>query len=261
LLHGINLSPQFWLTDSVFIEHGPCYALSLPGHEPAAFPGGFAAEALTAELIARVLTGAIRGLVGDRPVTLAGISTGGFAALDIAAHTPGIARRVVSISGFAQGTWTGGLGVYQWLVRRGWVGKLLVKGGFALGRRSRKAFRDQVWPYFVADRQAFYTYPQLEVLIDNIYPNWKTHDLDAVILYYIAMPNTDISALLPRITAPTLALTGDRDPVVPPAQSRLIAQSIPNAELAVIQGAGHVLFAERPAEYERAIDSWLRKTS
>jgi hypothetical protein len=39
LLHGITTSVHLWTPDqtSLFVERGPCYALSLPGHYPAAF--------------------------------------------------------------------------------------------------------------------------------------------------------------------------------------------------------------------------------
>jgi pimeloyl-ACP methyl ester carboxylesterase len=125
LIHGINSSVRFWGQDQIpaFLEQGPCYALSLPGHYPAAFPPGFQKEQLTAERIARVLAAAILELVGDRPVTLAGFSTGGFAALAIAAYAPQWVRRVISISGFCQGRWTGVLGTYRWLARQGVVGR------------------------------------------------------------------------------------------------------------------------------------------
>ena len=67
----------------------------------------FLQDSLTVEMIVHVLTAAIRNLVGNQSVILVGHSTGGFAALAIAAHTPEIVRCVVSISGFAQGIWTG----------------------------------------------------------------------------------------------------------------------------------------------------------
>jgi pimeloyl-ACP methyl ester carboxylesterase len=37
-----------------------------------------------------------------------------------------------------------------------------------------------------------------------------------MLLYFRRMPDIDITPLLPRITAPTLALTGDADPIVRP---------------------------------------------
>jgi len=55
-----------------------------------------------------------------------------------------------------------------------------------------------------------------------------------------------------------LVLTGESDPIVPLAQPHLIAERVPRAELVVIKGAGHCVFAERTSDYERAIDTWLR---
>ena len=59
----------------------------------------------------------------------------------------------------------------------------------------------------------------------------------------------------------SLALSGDSDPIVPPAQAHLIAEKVPGADLNIIQGGGHILFAERPAAYRRALGDWLHKTS
>jgi pimeloyl-ACP methyl ester carboxylesterase len=66
--------------------------------------------------------------------------------------------------------------------------------------------------------------------------------------------------LLPRITAPTLVVAGNCDPIVPPEQSRLIASRVPNAELVLIRGAGHIPFMERANEYQRALGDWMRRT-
>jgi len=44
---------------------------------------------------------------------------------------------------------------------------------------------------------------------------------------------------LARVTAPTLLLTGDRDPFVSLEQTVRLMRLLPNAELAVIPAAGH----------------------
>ena len=77
--------------------------------------------------------------------------------------------------------------------------------------------------------------------------------------YFSRMPDIDIVHLLPRITAPTLVLAGDRDPIVPPVQACLIAKTVPNAELVLVDGAGHVLGAERSAQYRRTVTEWMHK--
>jgi pimeloyl-ACP methyl ester carboxylesterase len=67
----------------------------------------------------------------------------------------------------------------------------------------------------------------------------------------------DTLARLCRITVPTLVITGSDDAVVPAANSRLLADRIPDARLVVVPGAGHLFFAERPTEAVDAIKAFL----
>lgn len=107
LLHGITASANSWLVGPPpVLAHYPWYSLSLPGHFPAQFPLGFASADLTPELVARLVSTAVRQLAGGRPAILIGHSTGGFAALAVAATAPELVAGVVCISGFVQGRWT-----------------------------------------------------------------------------------------------------------------------------------------------------------
>ena len=58
---------------------------------------------------------------------------------------------------------------------------------------------------------------------------------------------------LSQIRAPTLVITGGADRLVPPANSEVLAQSIPGARLLVLPGAGHCFPLEREAETVRAL--------
>lgn len=53
---------------------------------------------------------------------------------------------------------------------------------------------------------------------------------------------------LHRITAPTLVLTGGKDPIVPPVNARILAARIPGASVRIIADSGHLLLMERAAE-------------
>jgi pimeloyl-ACP methyl ester carboxylesterase len=260
LLHGITSSVKSWVPEALpfFAGYGPCYALSLPGHYPAAFPLDFRQESLTAEMIAQVLTAAIHKLVGKQPVILVGHSTGGFAALAIAAYTPEIARCVISISGFAQGRWIGILGAYQRLARRGFLGKSIFKLTYRANRWPRAWFRASLRVY-AADPRRLFAYPYLDTIVDNSLPYYRQLDLDAMVQYFAVMPDIDIGYWLPRITAPTLVLTGENDPIVPPAQSHLIAGKVSYASLEVIKGVGHMLMFEDHIEYQRIVGEWLQR--
>jgi len=56
----------------------------------------------------------------------------------------------------------------------------------------------------------------------------------------------DSTALLPLITAPTVCMVGDLDEETPVAYGFALADRIPNARLAVIPMAGHLLNVEAP---------------
>ena len=261
LIHGITGSISSWLVNPLpfVLEQGPCYALSLPGHFPAAFPPGFRQDQLTAEMLARVMAEAIRQTVGERPVTLLGHSTGGFSALNIAARYPQMARRVVSISGFALGKWIGALGFYQWLVRSGGLGKAVYKAIYRFAGTNTDILRTTLRIY-AADAKALYANPDMAETVEKALPDFRQLDLDAMVHYFSAMPGIDITPLLSQIQCPTLAIAGDLDPTVPVDESRKIAAAIPGAELALIRGAGHLPFLERPIEYQAALSGWLNKT-
>ena len=54
-----------------------------------------------------------------------------------------------------------------------------------------------------------------------------------------AMSTHDTCNLLSKITAPTLVITGDRDPVIPPHNSDFLAKNILGAKQVTIQDASH----------------------
>jgi pimeloyl-ACP methyl ester carboxylesterase len=69
----------------------------------------------------------------------------------------------------------------------------------------------------------------------------------------------DSRPLLPTLRCPTLVLCGDSDAVTPLAASREIAQSVPGAELEVVERCGHMLTMERPREVNEALLGWLQR--
>lgn len=61
------------------------------------------------------------------------------------------------------------------------------------------------------------------------------------------------------LRTPTLLLTGDADPYMPPSRLRGFASRIPDAEVAVIDEAGHSAHWEQPAAFNRAVLAFLAK--
>ena len=61
------------------------------------------------------------------------------------------------------------------------------------------------------------------------------------------------------IDAPTLILCGDQDSITPVALSTELVDLIPNARIQVITDAGHLTNLEKPAEFNRVVDDFLRE--
>jgi len=69
----------------------------------------------------------------------------------------------------------------------------------------------------------------------------------------------EVETLLPQIACPTLVMTGALDAWAPPAQHEAIAAQIPDAELVIVPGAGHMIQLEAPAAVNNAIADWLAR--
>jgi pimeloyl-ACP methyl ester carboxylesterase len=64
-------------------------------------------------------------------------------------------------------------------------------------------------------------------------------------------------ARLPELTAPTLVIHGTADRLVQPGNAELIAAAIPGAELAWIEGAGHVFWTDQSEQAVKLITEFL----
>lgn len=62
---------------------------------------------------------------------------------------------------------------------------------------------------------------------------------------------------LDRIVAPTLVLTGDEDPVFPLANAQMLARGIPQAELEVVPGGGHLFVLDSAPDVAPLIEKFL----
>jgi len=64
---------------------------------------------------------------------------------------------------------------------------------------------------------------------------------------------------LPELLSETLVVTGDRDELVPPRNSEIIAQAIPNARLVVVPGTSHGFFFDRAEEMNDLVAEFLNR--
>ena len=74
-----------------------------------------------------------------------------------------------------------------------------------------------------------------------------------------AMDGFDTCDRLAAIAVPTLVLHGTEDRVVDPENARALASAIPNAELVLLEGAGHVYHSEQPDGADGAVIDFIRR--
>jgi pimeloyl-ACP methyl ester carboxylesterase len=75
------------------------------------------------------------------------------------------------------------------------------------------------------------------------------------------MAETDLRELLPRVAVPTLLIWGDLDARSPLSVAQQFEQAIPDVELAMIAGAGHVCNLDQPEQFNKAVREFCREHS
>jgi pimeloyl-ACP methyl ester carboxylesterase len=113
----------------------------------------------------------------------------------------------------------------QW-TRRGRIGRAVVRG--SIGQQARRSHIDLTLDSFA-----------------NTTPVARAG-------YLAAMAAMDLRHALEVVTVPTTVLVGTRDLLTPPRLSRQLAEALPDAELVILPGAGHMLPLEEP---DRIIDA------
>lgn len=69
----------------------------------------------------------------------------------------------------------------------------------------------------------------------------------------------DQTDFLSSIISPVLILVGSDDAITPPSDAEAMHERIPNSELEVIEGAGHLSNIERPEHFNRALSAFLSR--
>ena len=95
---------------------------------------------------------------------------------------------------------------------------------------------------------AHFLYQEIDALsgVDKVTLRGKLHDT-------LTRPAESLRSL----SVPTLWLTGDEDIVYPPFLSDILAKLMPNARVVQVRHAGHSVYFERPAEFNRIVGEFL----
>jgi 3-oxoadipate enol-lactonase len=72
------------------------------------------------------------------------------------------------------------------------------------------------------------------------------------------LSQADLSALVPLLSLPVLAVAGGADVSIPPELMRALTERIAGAEFRLLAGAGHAMGVEQPEALARSITEFVR---
>ena len=98
---------------------------------------------------------------------------------------------------------------------------------------------------------------QVEIPLELVLPIWKAMAATARLGWDPYLHDPKLRGRLRRITAPTLVVAGAQDGLVPLAHAEAYVAGIPDARLAVVDGAAHWLPFEKPAELAALVRDFL----
>ena len=74
-----------------------------------------------------------------------------------------------------------------------------------------------------------------------------------------ACDSFDMMQRLGQVRVPTLAICGTEDRLTPPKYSEFLQQHVPEAQLLLLEEAGHMVMLEKPAAISAAIGDFVRQ--
>ncbi|MEQ8357742.1 MAG: alpha/beta fold hydrolase [Kiloniellaceae bacterium] len=171
---------------------------------------------------------------------LAGLSMGGYVALEIMATAPQRVTRLALLDTRPQPD-----GKEELSRRRGLI-ELAQKGRF-------KGVTPRLLPLFIHEGRL-----GDKALTDTVIAMAENVGKQAFVTQQKAiMGRRDQTPTLTAIRVPTLVLCGRQDVLTPLADHRVMAAGIAGARLEVIEDCGHLSSLERPAEVTAALRRWL----
>jgi pimeloyl-ACP methyl ester carboxylesterase len=248
-LHGILLQAGAWREQFALADRYRVIALDQRGHgRSTAGPAGYGLTRLSDDIDAVIDQQDLRGVI------LVGHSMGGMAAMRFARrHRATFDERVDGLVLVS----TSPLPVFGFgssRVSRALAGALRLPAG-AIGWDRVPTFRpgDDDFNFGVV-RLSFGGKPS-PAHVDATRRMVAAMEEEAFSRSLVALLDNDERAHLDEIDKPTVVVVGSRDLLTPPHHSRQMAGRIPGAELRVLDGCGHQLMLERPAELAEAIDA------
>jgi len=239
LLHGWSAFKELWWSTLLALApHAHAYAPDMPGHGDSPLLGSASMRQI-AERIEQFCA-----MRGDDRIMLVGHSMGGNIALELALARPDLVERLVLVDAAVQPA-------EMPLYTRSYLDQTF---GWAVLRTSMAAARQigMVGRFVPHAHQGGVVLPALRRVT-----YMARHDADALRALLDSLFENPIGPRLADLRVPTLVISGEFDPLVPPPLSRRVAAAIPGARYAVIRRAAHNPMDERPREFNAVLLDFL----
>jgi len=233
LLHGLGGSRVAWDTQLTALgSKWRTAAWDMPGYgEAAPLPD----EPLTFRALADAAAGWVSAL-GAEHAHVVGISMGGMVAQYLAAWHPDRVRSLTLLSSSAKFAMDG-------TTANSWRAARLapLDAGWEPVEFAERVLRNIAGPNITDG-----AYESQRAAMARVTGGALRRSIDCLVTH-------DATALLPTMTAPTLVMVGELDQETPLPYSQYLVDHLPNARLAVVPGAGHLLNAEAPEQVNRLL--------
>jgi pimeloyl-ACP methyl ester carboxylesterase len=232
LIHGGAQNAHTWDTVALALDR-PLVAVDLPGHGHSDWWSG---QGYTLRRLAEAVATVVDG-VASRAAAIVGMSLGGLTALALAAHRPDLVRRLVLVD-VTPGT-------------ADHPGKTAAIVAFVNGPTDFGSFEE------ILDRTVEHNPTRsIASLRRGILHNARAREDGRWIWRYDRLRPTedgsfDFGALwddVSAVRAPLLLVRGARSPVVDDADVAELLRRQPQAQIQVVDGAGHSIQGDRPLE-------------
>ena len=178
--------------------------------------------------------------VGLGSAHVAGLSWGSTVVQELYRRHPGLVSTLILLGAYAG--WKGSLPADEVAAR--------VEGARQMLAAPAEAFDPTLPGLFAGEPPAEFV-PLLEEIAADVRPESLKTQL-------FLMAEADQRDLLPRIAVPTLLIWGELDARSPLSVARQFEETVPETELVVIPGAGHVSHLERPEQVNDAVRKFCR---
>ncbi|MGE0609030.1 MAG: alpha/beta fold hydrolase [Pirellulales bacterium] len=243
LVHGFPLDHTMWRPqiDELSRDHR-VIAPDLRGFGQSRLPDGpNADEAVTMEQFADDLALLLDGLGVTEPVTLCGLSMGGYIAFQFwRRHAKRLARLILCDTRAIADSPDAAQG------RLATAKKVLAEGASVVA----EAMLPKLLAASTAEKQ-----PQIKTALRQTMLATPPAGIAAALRGMAVRP--DVTSWLPSVQVPTLVLVGSDDAIAPPAEMRSIAAAIPGAQFVEIAAAGHMAPWENAAASNAALRKFL----